>query len=357
MKKIEVRKQEEYVPLSRDEFQRRFTERFYDPAFDAVRKEIDRLSEVAWDGYIKYRKSPRTRPAGEGFSDPSFPLPLEWLEARARIAAAQKRHDDASLASRILVVNGASRSEHSCPGEISKTRRLAQHAQKTFEARGCEVDFLDMAELTDEPLKVIHPCKTCVSTAQPLCHWPCSCYPNHAMGQANDWMNELYPRWAAAHGVFVATPVNWYHTSSSLKLMIDRLVCADGGNPDPTTTKGKDPKLAKKLELDGWPYPRHLAGRAFAVVTHGDAAGPEELRRQLSDWLSEMGLVQAGGMASQDLWIGYYEPYATSHESLDADTDVFVDVENAAHSLCNAVEALRAGWKPFDAGLREPKPK
>ena len=98
---------------------------------------------------------------------------------------------------------------------------------------------------------MIYPCKACVSTAQPLCHWPCSCYPNHALGQANDWMNEIYPRWVAAHGVMILCPVHWYQAPASLKLMIDRLVCADGGNPDPTTTHGKDPALAKELELDG----------------------------------------------------------------------------------------------------------
>ena len=54
-------------------------------------------------------------------------------------------------------------------------------------------------------------------------------------------MNELYPRWVAAHGVMIVTPVYWYQAPSVLKLMIDRLVCADGGNPDPTTTHGKDP--------------------------------------------------------------------------------------------------------------------
>jgi multimeric flavodoxin WrbA len=357
MKQIEIRRQDKYVPLTRDEFQRRFTERFDDPAFDAVRTEIDRVGEIAWDGYIKYRKSPRTRAAGAGFKDPSQKVAVEWLEARAAIRAAEKKQKDPGTKSRVLVVNGSSRSEHSCPGEMSKTRRLAQHAQKVIAGHGFDTDFLDMAKLTDEPLRVIHPCKTCVSTAMPLCHWPCSCYPNHAMGQVNDWMNELYPRWTAAHGVMILTPVNWYHSSSSLKLMIDRLVCADGGNPDITTTGGKDPKLAKRLELAGWDYPRHLAGRAFAVITHGDAAGPETLRRQLSDWLSEMGLVQAGGMGAQDLYIGYYEPYATSHQDLDADPDVFVDVENAATSLCNAVKALRSGWRPPDHGLREPRPK
>ena len=166
---------------------------------------------------------------------------------------------------------------------------------------------------------MIHPCKACVSTAMPLCHWPCSCYPNHAMGQTNDWMAELYPRWVAAHGVLVVCPVHWYQAPASLKLMMDRLVCADGGNPDPTTTHGKDPAAAKALELAGWPYPRHLAGRAFAVVAHGDSQGHEGVREALVQWLAEHRHASRPGPRRRvDTLIGYYEPYATSHDKLDA---------------------------------------
>src|SRR5436305_13498111 len=81
-----------------------------------------------------------------------------------------------------------------------------------------------------------------------------------------DWMNEIYPMWVRAHGVIIVTPVNWYQVSSPLKLMMDRLVCADGGNPDPTLTHGKDAKRAKEVELDGWDYPRHLKCRLFSVI-------------------------------------------------------------------------------------------
>jgi multimeric flavodoxin WrbA len=354
-----VRHESKYVPLTREEFRRRFFARFYDPAFDDVKVELERICERAWDGYIRYRKSPRTRAAGSGFADPSFELPVEWLEARAAIRAAEKRQKDPASASRILVVNGATRSEHSCPGEVSKTRRLARRAQQVIEAQaGFEVDFLDLAQLADEPLKAILPCKTCVSTAMPLCHWPCSCYPNHAMGQVNDWMNELYPRWVAAHGVFVLCPVNWYQAPSGLKLMMDRLVCADGGNPDPTTTHGKDPALAKKIELDGWGYPRHLAGRAFAVLAHGDSQGHEGVREALVEWLRAIGMVQAGASASCDTLIGYYQPYATSHDQLDQSPDVFVLAENAAMSLANLVRDMRSGaYRAPDAGLRNPRQK
>ncbi|HVJ13183.1 MAG TPA: NAD(P)H-dependent oxidoreductase, partial [Burkholderiales bacterium] len=217
---------------------------------------------------------------------------------------------------------------------------------------------LELSHLADEPWKVIHPCKACVSTAMPLCHWPCSCYPNHAMGQTNDWMAELYPRWVAAHGVLVLCPVHWYQAPASLKLMIDRLVCADGGNPDPTTTRGKDPAAAKALELAGWPYPRHLAGRAFAVVAHGDSQGHEGVREALVEWLSSIGMHQAGSSATVDTLIGYWEPYATSHDKLDAMPDVFTLVENAAKSLVNLVRAIRSGaYRAPDEGLRNPRQK
>jgi multimeric flavodoxin WrbA len=53
-----------------------------------------------------------------------------------------------------------------------------------------------------------------------------------------------------------------------LKLMMDRLVCADGGNLDPTSTHGKDQAQAKALELDGWPYPNHFARRTYGVAVH-----------------------------------------------------------------------------------------
>ena len=359
MTKPSVRRQSEYVPLTREQFRERFFAKFYDPAFDKVRAELEKVCDVAWDGYIVYRKSPRKEPAGKDFAEPAFQLPAEWLQARANIQAAEKRQKDPGSPTRILVVNGSTRSEHTCPGEISKTRRLAQHAQKAIGALpGHEVDFLDISGLADEPYKVIYPCKACVSTAQPLCHWPCSCYPNHAVGQVNDWMNEIYPRWVAAHGVMILCPVHWYQAPASLKLMIDRLVCADGGNPDPTSTHGKNPAMAKELELKGWSYPKHLAGRAFSIVAHGDAAGPENLRRMLTDWLTDMEMIPAGPTALIDTWVGWYQPYATSHDDLDKDEDLFAEVQNAALALARMVRQIRSGqYRAPDEDLHDPREK
>jgi multimeric flavodoxin WrbA len=357
MPRPDVRKQMPPTDLSRDEFRLRFYERFDDPAFDAVRPEIDKALEIAWEGYKQYRKAPRTRPAGSEFADPTYQLAEDWLEARASIMAAAAQHQDPAGPARVLIVNGSPRSEHTCPGETSKTYRLVEIAREVVTGRDAFCDILDLSRLASEYGKVIYPCKACFSTAPALCHWPCSCYPNHAIGQVNDWMNEIYPLWVAAHGVMIVAPVHWYQAPAALKLMMDRLVCADGGNPDPTTTHGKDARRAKELELAGWPYPRHLAGRVFSVVVHGGAAGAENLRRMLTDWLTDMHLVPAGTPALLDRYVGYYRPYATSHADLDFELALFEEVRNAARTLLDAIGRYRQGERPPGADLRDPRPK
>lgn len=347
------------VQLDEMEFRRRFLGQFRDPAFDSLAEELECVAAAAWQAYDQYRKSPRTRRAGEGFFDPDYQLAEDWLETRAALAVAQARHDDMQGRPRILIISSAARSEHTCPGEVSKTYRLSEIAREAVEEDGeADVELLDLSRLTSEYGRTIYPCKTCFSTAAALCHWPCSCYPNYALGQTQDWMNEIYPMWVAAHGVMIVTPVNWFQPSSPLKLMMDRLVCADGGNPDPTSTHGKDAKRAKELELEGWPYPRHLAGRMFSVVVHGDTEGAENVRRTLADWLSDMRLSSAGRMAELDRYIGYWQPYATSHEALDADQAIKQEVRNAARTLIESVRQKRSG-KAVEggSGLESPRQK
>jgi hypothetical protein len=227
------------VKLSREEFAERYRSRFADPVFKPLQRELGVIVDAAWDAYSNSRKSPVTRKAGSGFADPEYDISVDWLATRDAILAAQRRHDDAGETPRILLINGSSRSEHTCPGEMSKTWRLINSVEPVFEEMGFLVDILDLSRLTSEFGKQIHPCKSCVSTSMALCHWPCSCYPNYSLGQTDDWMNEIYPMWVAAHGIMIVAPVNWYHASTVLKAMIDRLVCADGGNPDPSSTHGK----------------------------------------------------------------------------------------------------------------------
>ena len=51
------------VKLDEAEFKRRFKSQYSDPAFDAVAEALDKVADVAWDGYSNSPKSPRTHPA------------------------------------------------------------------------------------------------------------------------------------------------------------------------------------------------------------------------------------------------------------------------------------------------------
>ena len=354
----DVRKGQAPAKLGRDEFRLVFHRSFMDPSFKAVATALDQVEQTAWENYVDSHKAPVTVRAGEQFTDPDYALSVEWKEARDRLLAAEAFQKLPSTRSRVLLINASARNDGTCPGEISKTYRMTLLAKEVLEADGVEVDMLDLSLLTSDYDRHIHPCKGCASTAMPLCHWPCSCYPNHSLRQTNDWMNEIYEKWVAAHGVIIMTPVYWYQTPAVLKLMIDRLVCADGGNPDPTVTQGKKAALAKEVELAGWDYPKHLAGRVFGVVAHGDASGTESLATALTNWLEDIGLVRAGKHAVLERFIGYLEPYATSHGALDRDEALRAEVSNLAKTVIEAIVAMRSG-RLVQPGivLEEPRPK
>jgi multimeric flavodoxin WrbA len=355
---IEIRKGQAPASLGRDEFSARFRAAFKDPAFDTEDQSIARLEKIAWQAYSEGRKAPFTEKAGAGYYDREYQLSTEWVATKKRIDEAQVRWSDPARASRVLLICGSARNDGTCPGEMSKTFRLLQLAREIIDEAGIFPDVLDLSLLTSEYGRNIFPCKGCASTAMPLCHWPCSCYPNHALNQTNDWMAEIYERWTAAHAVIIISPVYWYQSPSPLKLMIDRLVCADGGNADPTATGGKNVRQAKELEMAGWDYPQHLAGRAYGLIVHGDVAGIEGSRRALSDWLDWMGFIDAGAQARLDRYIGYYQPYATSHDVLDQDEPVQEEARNVARAVAKAVVEMRAGrLQAVQPVISRPRPK
>jgi hypothetical protein len=71
-----------------------------------------------------------------------------------------------------------------------------------------------------------------------------------------------------------------------------------------------------------------------------------------------MHLVRAGREAVIGRYVGYYEPYATSHEALDRDAGLEDEVRNVALSVVAMVRLLRRGdfRDPAD-GLPETRQK
>ena len=130
----EVRTGQTPTKLTKEEYLKRWRERFYDPGFAPKKIELDAIAEIAWEAYDDARKSPRTRKAGTDFADPEYELSIEWLAARQAIIDAQKRQQSADATSRVLLICASPRTDQTCPSEMSKTFRLAQSAREIIDA-------------------------------------------------------------------------------------------------------------------------------------------------------------------------------------------------------------------------------
>src|SRR5258706_3489541 len=105
MPDIKVRKEMPDVALTREQFTQRIREQFYDPAFDPLSPEIDRIIGVAWDGYDQGHKAPRTQKAGPGYADPNYNLSVERIGTSGRIKDEKHRTKEPAPPSPILLIN------------------------------------------------------------------------------------------------------------------------------------------------------------------------------------------------------------------------------------------------------------
>ena len=355
-----VRKGQAPPPHPRETFRKIFFQNFYDPAFDPERAAIDRLEAIAWDAYQEAaRRRARARP-GPASPTPTTTCRSNGCETRERLQAAQARWQRAGHAvARAADLRLRPRNDGTCPGEISKTWRLTQIAREALRAEAHR-----SRPAGPEPARP--PTTTATSIpARAACRPRCRCATGPAAAtRTTRWARPAtgWPRSTSGGcrrtACMLLTPVYWYQAASPLKLMMDRLVCADGGNPDPTTTHGKKPAKAKALELQGWPYPKHLAGRTYGVVVHGDVAGIEGVRRALCDWLDWMGLIDAGprsaaGPLHRLLRALRHQPRRAGRGPCGGR-----EVRNMARAVARAVQEVRKGTLSApDRGLRPPRQK
>jgi hypothetical protein len=85
-------------------------------------------------------------------------MPGPTLGKSAFTERAKARFYDPAFA-QVLLINGSLRSEHTCPGEMSKTWRLVEQVQKVLKEQDFEIDLLDLSHLCSEYGRVIYPCK------------------------------------------------------------------------------------------------------------------------------------------------------------------------------------------------------
>lgn len=177
---------------------------------------------------------------------------------------------------RVLLLAGSDRRQFNCPGVDSKARtlmlRLAERLPQDW-----EIDYEDLGNVFGR--EKIQSCNACVSTSMALCVWPCNCYEKDNTDEPDlMWNLDLYARLDLADAWAIIGPVNWYGPSSNLKLMFDRLVCMNGGNPKEALIDHKNPEQAMALETSPeWATltRNHLEGRTAGFFCYGDAGGNE----------------------------------------------------------------------------------
>lgn len=140
-----------------------------------------------------------------------------------------------------------------------------------------EIDYEDLGNVYGR--SKIQSCNACVSTSMDLCVWPCNCYEKSSWMEPDlMWDMDLYARLDMADAWAIIGPINWYAPSSNLKLMFDRLVCMNGGNPDENLIDHKNPEKAMALEHTAlWKEisVNHLEGRTAGFFCYGDEGGDE----------------------------------------------------------------------------------
>lgn len=186
---------------------------------------------------------------------------------------------------RIVLFQGGSRSDETCPGVNSKTSKLAKYIIDSVDE--VEVDLIDFSVL-GAGRNLVQPCKSCVSTAGGFhCHWPCSCYGNESADAGiPDLMHDqnVYDKLSNADGLLVLSPVHWYSVSTQLKAAFDRLVCANL-----TITRDeaidlfgeiniKNPESTQPVQKSGHKdhmLKNHLEGLVAAFFIHGDGGADD----------------------------------------------------------------------------------
>ena len=177
---------------------------------------------------------------------------------------------------KILIIAGSQRRLNSCPGMDSKARAL-MHRMVGRMPPGWQVDHEDIGNEHGKPK--IQACNACVSSSMALCVWPCNCYGPDSDHQPDLlWNLHLYERLARADAWAFIGPINWYAPTTNFKLLFDRLVCMNGGNPRPDLIEKKNTLLAQALERSpqwGELSKNHLEGRTAGFFCYGDLGGAD----------------------------------------------------------------------------------
>jgi hypothetical protein len=193
---------------------------------------------------------------------------------------------------RVLLVNGAPRSDGSWGGEAAKTWRLTELARATLDGDGVASEVLDLGVVPFDD---------------------------------EDWADTVRAAWQAAHGIIVLAP-------------------AQGDAVD-----GLRAVLAR-------PGTRELlAERVYGIVVHGEMAAIRHARGELADWLDGLGLVDSDSFGPLTSFVGYYEPEDGELMGAEPDFEQEVrNVASAVHKAVTELRAGRVTGVAGTSALTAP---
>jgi multimeric flavodoxin WrbA len=187
-----------------------------------------------------------------------------------------KIYEDFDKKPNLLIFQGSPRSKNSCADYESKSERVSKYIFGNWsEYFNIEIIDLSVGDIT------ISPCKGCVSTSNGMhCHWKCTCYSKGMETPDLIYEKDIYEKLEKCDAFLVISPINWYSVSSQVKLLFDRLVCANL-----TLTKDqavdllggiqniKNSDITGPAEMSGdykGLLKNHLEGKVASFYIHGD---------------------------------------------------------------------------------------
>ena len=169
---------------------------------------------------------------------------------------------------------------------------------------GWQIDLEDLGNEHGKPK--FQPCNACVSSSMALASGPAIATGRIAITSPTffgTWTST--PAWREPTPWAFIGPINWYGPTSNFKLLFDRLVCMNGGNPRPDLIGKKSTVLAQALERSSqWRElsKNHLEGRSAAFFCYGDRGAAD---------------LDAAGRPKILTYKGWFDP-KTSHTTMSA---------------------------------------
>ena len=335
----DVRKGQAPGHLPRTEFGVRFRNSFVDPAFDAEDDahrpprgdRLGGLQRRPQGAAARARPGPAT-PTPTTTSRSTGSRPSERLEQRRSGAGPIRRRR-----SRVLVICGSPRNDGTCPGEISKTFRLARLVREDARAGAASRSTCSTSACS--------PPSTAATSirARAACRPRCRSATGRAAAirtmrsnQTNDWMAEIYERWIAAHGVVIVTPVALVPDAERAEADDRPAGLRRRRQPRSDLDRtARSPTKAKAIELDGLGLseaPRRPRLRRWSCTATSPASKARGARSR--DWLDWMGLIDAGDQApARPLSSATTSRTRPATTTLDRDTAVQEEVRNVARAV------------------------